>query len=544
MITVTRAENHLVVRTPFHYKDVCKGILGARWSKPLKAWTYPATPSSARNVATALYPHASWTPDAALLLKAAERIADASAHKEATELPPIPITKTTPWLHQLRAYHFAKELSAAMLALEMGCGKTKVALDLLQNEPWLRTLILCPKSVVGVWPDEIARHVKIAVSVVALEDGKVSERAAELDQARAIAAIREIPLIVILNYEAAWREPLASALLAFKWDCVILDESHKIKAPGGKASTYVARLGERANKRLCLTGTPMPHSPLDLYGQYRFLDKGVFGTSFTLFRAHYAIMGGYGQHQVMGYQREDELTEKMYSLAYRVKADDVQSLPETLDIVRPFTLSRAARHAYDSLKQHCLAELKEGTVSTSNALALLLRLQQATSGYAKLDDGGEVDLDFSKREALADLLDGLPPTEPVVVFCRFHHDLDKVHEIALKLGRLSVELSGRVNALKPWQTGCAPILAVQEQSGGVGIDLSRACHAIYYSLNFSLGDYLQSRKRIHRPPQARPVRFYHLVATKTVDELIYTALAKRQNVVESVLNRLTKEQAQ
>src|SRR5690606_42059487 len=58
---------------------------------------------------------------------------------------------------------------------------------------------------------------------------------------------------------------MSEFLLGRAWDMVILDESHKIKAPGGKASLFCARLGQRAVNRLILTGTPMPHSPLDIY---------------------------------------------------------------------------------------------------------------------------------------------------------------------------------------------------------------------------------------------------------------------------------------
>ena len=37
----------------------------------------------------------------------------------------------------------------------------------------------------------------------------------------------------------------------------------------------------------------MPHSPLDIYAQFRFLDPDVYGTRVTAFRAQYAIMGGF-----------------------------------------------------------------------------------------------------------------------------------------------------------------------------------------------------------------------------------------------------------
>jgi SNF2 family DNA or RNA helicase len=105
----------------------------------------------------------------------------------------------------------------------------------------------------------------------------------------------------------------------------------------------------------------------------------------------------------------------------------------------------------------------------------------------------------------------------------------------------ALELSGRRDQLKEWledKSNDKPILAVQIQAGGVGIDLTRSRYGIYYSLGFSLGDYLQSLARIHRPGQTRPVAYYHLLIRGTVDEIIMRALAARQNVVDSVLEEL------
>jgi hypothetical protein len=76
---------------------------------------------------------------------------------------------------------------------------------------------------------------------------------------------------------------------------------------------------------------------------------------------------------------------------------------------------------------------------------------------------------------------------------------------------------------------------VQIQSGGAGVDFSRAAFCVYYSTGFSLANYLQSVKRLHRPGQTRPVRYYHLVARGTVDEVVYKSLEAKQGIIESVL---------
>ncbi len=61
---------------------------------------------------------------------------------------------------------------------------------------------------------------------------------------------------------------------------------------------------------------------------------------------------------------------------------------------------------------------------------------------------------------------------------------------------------------------------------------------VYYSLNYSLGDYMQTRARIRRPGQTRPVTYVHLLAARSIDEVVYRALEQREEVVKSVVDAL------
>jgi len=115
-----------------------------------------------------------------------------------------------------------------------------------------------------------------------------------------------------------------------------------------------------------------------------------------------------------------------------------------------------------------------------------------------------------------------------------------VRAIADSLGRPSAEVSGDAgeHELAAWKRGRKSdpvILAVQIAAGGVGIDLTRARYAVYFSTGFNLGAYLQSRARLYRAGQTRPVMFYHLVVRSTVDEMVARALAKRQGLIDNVL---------
>ena len=456
----------------------------------------------------------------------------------------IPILRTSPWRHQSDAVAFVRDLyrrgkRGAMIAAVMGTGKSAMTVYLCAEEGFQLVLVLCPLRVVQVWKPQFQLHSTVPYMVVALDDSfaTVRKKRDEAERQIQLAKARGVPVVVVINYDSAWRPPFAEWAARKKWDLVVADEIHRCKAPGGKASRYLGRLAKAARFRLGLSGTPMPHSPLDVYGYFRFIDRTIFGWSFHKFRQHYAVMGGYQNHQVVAYDNLDELNRKFYSVTYAC-GKDVLDLPPEMHITYTCQLGPEARKVYRSLERDLIAEVQSGEITAANALVKLLRLQQITGGNIRTDEGADVQIDSAKINLLRDVLEDIAPDEPVVVFCRFHKDLDAVGRMATETGRGSLELSGRVDDLKRWQAGEASVLAVQIESGGVGVDLTRARYALYYSLGFSLGSYEQSLARIHRPGQTRPVEYIHLLAEGTIDEKIMAALALRADDVNTVLKQM------
>ncbi len=454
--------------------------------------------------------------------------------------PAKPAGPPKAWRHQVAALQFARPLRGAMLAMAMGTGKSKVAIDLILARRHKRVLILCPLSVVGVWPDEFARHAGGAVSVCSLGHASVKQKKEKMCSAISLADVRGTPVAVICNYEAAWREPFGTHAMTRGFDLLILDESHRIKAPGGRASRYVFRLSKLIRSRLALTGTPMPHSFLDIYAQYRAVDPTVFGTNFNRFKHTYGIYGGYGGYELRGIQNKAELNRKIYSIAYRV-SKHVLDLPEEMHITRVARLAEQGQKVYADLEKRFVSEVAEGTITVYNALTKLLRLQQLTSGFIRTDNDEIVAVDNEKLKLMAETVEDTDPAEPWVIFCRFRRDLEAVHLMSQSLGRSCLELSGTRNELRRWQKGEAAILATQISAGGVGIDLTRACYCGYYSLGFSLGDYEQSLARVHRPGQLRSVTYYHWIIAGTIDERVMRALDARADVVEDILKNLKEK---
>src|SRR3546814_3629375 len=55
-----------------------------------------------------------------------------------------------------------------------------------------------------------------------------------------------------------------AAIKRFTPDLIVIDESHRIKGASSNASRTAARLTRLVPRRLILTGTVMPHSPMDV----------------------------------------------------------------------------------------------------------------------------------------------------------------------------------------------------------------------------------------------------------------------------------------
>jgi len=78
------------------------------------------------------------------------------------------------------------------------------------------------------------------------------------------------------------------------------------------------------------------------------------------------------------------------------------------------------------------------------------------------------------------------------------------------------------------------VVAVQEQAGGAGIDLTAARIAVDYSPSWRLDMWDQKVARVYRPPQDKPVILYQLIAENTIDEEIHRALTARRGMVKQV----------
>lgn len=471
-----------------------------------------------------------------------------------------------PWTHQTEAHAKAILQKGFLLAHDMGTGKSRTAVMIAETKKARSILIMCPHSVVQVWPNQFRQWGTVPYMMLPLDSGGVKKKAGQTQKFLKLCQANRYPHVVIVNHESAWRPPLGpdyhdkrpnvminkGLLLSEKWDMVIIDESHRIKSPSSQVSWFCKRLSWQAGYRLALTGTPMPNNFLDAYGQYRFINPKIFGTSFSMFRSKYAIMGGYENRQCFGIkpEHEAEFQKRFFSAAHRVMADDVIDLPDYMDEVREATLAPKTMKIYRDLEKQLIAQVGNDAISVNNALVKILRLAQMTSGLVKLDNGQEVILDTAKADILKDLLMDIGHGVPVAIFCWFRHELDLAMKVAKLLGRTPVELSGEHKPATDWKNGIwsaknSDTIVVQIQAGGTGVDLTATRYGIYFSTSHRGGDYDQSRARIRRPGSdvTKKICYYHIHAKGTIDKRIYSVLGKKGDAVRNLLETYKQQPA-
>ena len=381
-------------------------------------------------------------------------------------------------------------------------------------------MIVAPLSILGVWEEEFQKFAAFPYALAVLSGSS----AKKLDTLRHM--IGTALQVVVVNYESAWR--LEKALTAWHPDLIIADEGHKIKTHNIAASKAMHRMSREASYRLLLTGTVITNKAIDVFSQYKFLNPAIYGNSFYAFRNRYFDMVGYGNHTpVLKKSMESELTEKLHSISYRATKAECLDLPETTDMIRQIELEPAALRIYRGLVKESYAELAGGEVTATNILTRLLRLSQLTGGFLGNDKTAAVEqVSAAKLSALEDILDGA---------------VAEGKKRGLGYSCITGEVKNRDEQVARFQNEPEVMAFVgQIATAGLGITLTAASTMVFYSLDYSMSNFEQTKARIHRVGQRMPCTYLYLVARGTVDEKVLAALESKADLARTLVDDYRK----
>jgi len=242
--------------------------------------------------------------------------------------------------------------------------------------------------------------------------------------------------------------------------CVV-DESSRLKNNKSVTTKTLLILAEYFRYRLVLSGTPMPNSELELWGQISFVRPDLLPRSFYAFRNTYAHLERNGQRMVMSGQymsryemseilskgwkyaispeNRQKLMDEISPVTHWVKKHEALDLPEKVDEVREVALSAKEWLAYEEMRDYLITEIEGTEITAQVALAKLMKLRQATSGFFYSETGDVVEIGkSSKLSELEEVLDELG-SQQVIIWVQFHHEVETVTRLLIdKYGTNSV----------------------------------------------------------------------------------------------------------
>jgi len=485
--------------------------------------------------------------------------------------------KTTPMEHQVEGQRRLDAAPVAFaLAAEQGTGKTWMLLNDAERQHAASritgVLVVAPKGVHTNWiRREIPAHLSTAVKADYYSSGMGARRKARLqklmhpddDGALVVVAIN----IDALNTKDGYK---AAELFLMRHEAMmIVDESSRIKTGSAGRTKKCIALGKLAKSRRIASGTMIANSPLDVFYQFEFLKPrgSLLGTtSFSAFTAEFADVLPPEHHLVRHaaaksargvapqmirkgddgrpvFRNLDKLQSLMSPHTFRVLKKDCLDLPDKIYQTAYYDLTPAARRVYDKAADELRYDRDNGDIDAYTAMTKITKLQQMAAGFVMADGKPEyVCAENPRLQLLKDLVEDIDGQ--FIIWAVYREELRQIVEAMKALGVPCVEYHGGVKtadrevAVDSFQSGEARAFIGQAQAGGIGLTLTAATTAIYYSSNFSLELRLQSEDRCHRIGTKKNVLYIDIAGVDTIDERVAAALQSKSLTASAVLDGL------
>ena len=472
--------------------------------------------------------------------------------------------KTKPFKHQEQALNESWSARYYALFMEMGTGKSKVAIDtmgaLFTEGEIDAALIISPKGVYDNWVQgEVPTHLSDNITTNIVRWQPSSAQWFQKQMKTLVYEKFDGLKIFVMNTEALSTPRGANASQTFlehnPKNIVIVDESTSIKNRSANRTKNIMELKGLSKYRRILTGSPVTRSPMDLFSQCMFLAVSALNfKSFFAFQNRYAVvqkrvMGPRSFNEVVGYRRLDELNGKLDDFSNRVLKQDCLDLPDKMYTRRLVPLSEEQKKSYTQMKRLALTKLDNGELATTQSvLTQIMRLQQICCGHIQDDEGNLVTFPNGRQKELLDICEEVQGK--AIIWATYTYDIQQIAQslrdrfgpdaVATYYGATPQEERQELVQRFQDKESSLRFFVGQPRTGGYGITLTAATTVIYYSNSYDLEIRLQSEDRAHRIGQTNKVTYVDLVSPETIDEKILQALQEKINLAQTVLGEETR----
>ena len=474
------------------------------------------------------------------------------------------MTKLLTWdddMHDYQKFAVIESMKRrhAAIFLGTGLGKTIISLtitdQLLKRKLIKSALVIAPKRcMLNSWRQEalLWNHTKdLKFSVLHGSAGGVGS--AEMVRRRNL--LDQEADIYLINYEGLpWLSKTLHEIFRNKelpFDCVIFDESTKMKHSTTKRFRRFKPFMSRFNYRYALTGTPAPNGLMNLFGQMYTIDLGEsLGTTLTSFRERFFISILNDTHVLYKLRKggAKAISKRIQSKVIYMRKEDYVKLPPIVFNEIKMDLPKKYRRQYDELESTFFIELEEAEVEAFSKATLSLKLRQFLQGKMYSGVGKErktLKIHTEKLDVLKEMVDTSKGIFESIGNCIIAYNFKFEREDLKSIFPDAPSIDGdttdaqSMEYIKRWNLGQIPILLYNPASDPHGLNLQLGGNQIlWYSLTWNLEQFIQLIDRLHRQRQKKTVFVHSLVFRDTVDEVIAKALKTKEAVQSDLLDRL------
>jgi SWI/SNF-related matrix-associated actin-dependent regulator of chromatin subfamily A-like protein 1 len=412
----------------------------------------------------------------------------------------------------------------ALLASEMGLGKTITALKVLQDTRYFPAIVVTPAGLKRHWRKECEVHFGWTDKSVAVLYGEmVSGR----------KAIRR-KKIVVINYNIL--RPWLPFLLSLHAQLIIIDEAHLIGNPNTQRSRWVRILCKRVPHIIGISGTPLTNNPFELFPILNILRSRQFNSPFAFGTQYCQAEKVRGQWKFKGAKNLLSLHKLLVypngPMIRRTKEEVLPQLPPKRRYVVPLDIEK--RSEYEFAENNLLAWLYTFDLVRAQAAARCERFVRF--GYlkqlaAKL-----------KMKAVTEWIDNTLLTMKGKLLFGVNHKFFRIG-LMEKYQSISVTIHGEMSDK---QKGVAEqrfqedpqirILFGNIKACGLGLNLTAASDVAIGELLWTPGVHQQFEARPHRMTSVNPVDVYYLIAENTIEDKLCEIIQRKQKISDKVLD--------
>lgn len=475
--------------------------------------------------------------------------------RKMSNLPELFKYKTEPFAHQKVALEMSWYRKSFALFMDMGTGKTKLAIDTacalyLDNKIDL-FLVEASSDLLDQWKnDELPIHCSCNYAIVRYKS--IGRRGKKyLASLKQFQSAKDCIKIILVTHDIFTSPGVAEEMKAImkKYRTLwVIDESVYIKNHNSKRSEQIHKLSDYAAYKRIMTGTPISQSILDLWSQFRFLDTRIIGySSFFAFRARYANLKkgcmtiqttdnktGEQTNKIINYQKfvstknKEELMAKIRDYCYKISIEQCMSMPQKISLKRYVPLEKDQLRLYKEVLDRVRIEISSGEkVDIVHKAARIMKLQQVVCGFLLYKDE-ETDenrihvVDSNRANICVNIANEVD--SPVVIYHRFKYDRLKLIN-TFKENNITYTLEP-----EEFKTGKFKIFIGQIDSKAEGLNFQIASVMIFYSNSFRANKRWQAERRIYRAGQKKKCLLIDLVSAGTIDERIIANLDSKKDM--------------